>query len=45
LAVALTVAVAYAIVAVFLHGLSRNPAASSAQIPVGEANVAIAPAE
>jgi len=45
LAVTPTVAVAYAIVAAFLFGLSRAPAALSAPLPVEEKAVAAAPAE
>jgi adenine/guanine/hypoxanthine permease len=45
LAVTPTVAVAYAIVAAFLFGLSRAPAILSAPLPVEEKAVAAAPAE
>jgi AGZA family xanthine/uracil permease-like MFS transporter len=45
LAVTPTVAVAYAIVAVFLYSLSRNLALASAVMPAAEPNVAVAPAE
>jgi AGZA family xanthine/uracil permease-like MFS transporter len=44
LAVTPTVAIAYAIVAVFLYGLSRAPATLSVPLPLEE-KVAMAPAE
>jgi len=45
IAVTPTVAIAYAIVAVFLLGLSRSPAIAEAAMPAGEPHVAVAPAE
>ena len=45
LAVTPSVAIAYAIVAVFLFGLSRYPVASSAEMPAGNKAMAATPAE
>ncbi len=45
IAVTPTVAIAYAIVAVFLFSLSRNPAVSTAAMPMAEPDIVAAPAE